>query len=126
MLSCLRNLEKEVKDIQKLALSNNSNQKDKKQLADLGESIKFMSDKFDEFEKGRQEQKKVIEELRSEVSSLNENLNCITEKMDRQKQYSRRNCLLIHGITEGNQENADALVLKIFKEKLDIELTQEI
>ena len=126
MLSCLRNLEKEVKDIHKLALSNNNNQKDKKQLADLGESIKFMSDKFDEFEKGRQEQEKVIEELRSEVSSLNEKLNCITEKMDRQKQYSRRNCLLIHGITEGNQENADALVLKIFKEKLDIELTQEI
>ena len=46
--------------------------------------------------------------------------------MDRQEQYSRGNCLLIRGITEGNQENTDALVLKIFKEKLDIELTQEI
>ena len=68
----------------------------------------------------------MIEELRSEVSSLNEKLNCITKKMDRQEQYSRGNCLLIHGITEGNQENTDALVLKIFKEKLDIELTQEI
>ena len=44
--------------------------------------------------------------------------------MDQQEQYSRRNYLLIHEITEGNQENADALALKIFKGKLDIELTQ--
>ena len=54
--------------MQKLALSNNNNQiKGEKQLGDLSESIKFMSDKFDEFEKERQEQKKVIQELRGEV-----------------------------------------------------------
>ena len=66
LLSCLRNLEKELKDIHKSALSNNNNNqiKGEKQLADLNESINFMSDKFDEFEKQRQEQKKVIEELR--------------------------------------------------------------
>ena len=121
----LRNLEKEVKDIHKLALSNNSNQiKGEKQLADLSKSIKFISHKFDEFEKEREEQKKVIEELRGEVSSLNEKLNGFTEQVDRQEQYSRRNCLLIHGITEGNQENTDDLALEIFREKLDIELTQ--
>ena len=69
LLSCLRNLETEVKDIHKLALSNNSNQiKWEKQLADLSESIKFMSDKSDEFETERQ--KKVIEELRREFYSL--------------------------------------------------------
>ena len=80
-----------MKDIHKLALSNNNNQiKGEKQLADLSESIKFMSDKFDEFEKERQEQKKVIEELRGEVSSLNEKLNGITEQVDWLEQYSRR------------------------------------
>ena len=80
LLSCLRNLEKEVKDIHKLALSNNDNQiKGKKLSADLSESIKFMSDKFDEFEKERQEQKKVIEEVRGDVCSLNEKLNGLTE-----------------------------------------------
>ena len=36
LLSCLRNLEKEVKDIHKLALSNNNNQiKGEKHLADI-------------------------------------------------------------------------------------------
>ena len=83
-----------MKDIRKLALSNNDNQiKGEKQLADLTESIKFMSDKFDEFEKERHEQKMVIEELRGDVSSLNEKLNGLTEQVDRQEQYSRRNCL---------------------------------
>ena len=90
LLSCLRNLEEELKDIHKSALSNNNNNqiKGEKQLADLNESINFMSDKFDEFEKQRQEQKKVIEELRGSVSSLNEKLNGFTEQLDRQEQYS--------------------------------------
>ena len=120
---------REVKDIHKLPLSNNNNNnnnqiKGKKLLVDLSESIKFMSDKFDEFEKERQVQKQVIEELRGEVSSLNEKRNSITEQVDQQEQYSRRNRLLIHGIAERNQENTDDLALEIFREKLDIELTQ--
>ena len=42
-LSCLQNLENEVKDIHKLSLSNNNNQiKGEKQLADLSESVKFI------------------------------------------------------------------------------------
>ena len=80
-----------------------------------------MSDKFDEFEKNKKEQKKVIAELRGEVSFLNEKLNCITEQVE---QYSSRNYLLIHGITGGNQENTDTLAIEIFKEELVTKLTQ--
>ena len=75
-----------------------------------------MSDRFDEFEKERQEQKKVIEEWRGEVSSLNEKLNDFTEQVHLQEQYSRRNCHLIHGITEKNQENTDDLALEFSEE----------
>ena len=56
--------------------------------------------------------KNVIEELRSDISSLNKKLNCITEQVDQQEQYSRQNCVsmqllehLIHGITKKSQEN---------------------
>ena len=52
-----------------------------------------MSDKFDESDKETQEQKKVTEKRRGEVSSLNEKLNCIAEQVDRQEQYFRRNGL---------------------------------
>ena len=109
-----------VKNIYKLAFSNNNNNNQiegEKQLPNLSGSIKFMSNKFNEFEKGRQKQKKVIEELRSEIFSLNEKLDCITEQVDRQEQYSRRNCLLMHGITKKIQKNTDDLALEIFKEK---------
>ena len=62
--------------------------------------------------------------LRGEASSLNKKRNGFTEQVDGQEQYSGRNCLLIHGITEGNQENTVGLALEIFREKLDIQLTQ--
>ena len=57
----------------------------------------------------------MIEELKGEVSSLNEKLNCITEQVDRQEQDSGRNCFLIHGITEESKGNTDTLALQIFK-----------
>ena len=82
-----------------------------------------MSNTFDKFEKEGQEQKKVIGDLRSEAFSLNEKLGCIMKQVDQQDQYSRWNCLLIHGIAEESQENTDALTLEIFKENLIIELT---
>ena len=37
---------------------------------------------------------------------------------DRQEQYSRRNCLLIHGIAETQDENTDQIVMNLVKDKL--------
>ena len=86
------NLEKEVKDIHKLVFFNNNNQsKREKQLADLNRLMKFLSTKFYEFGKERQKQKKVIEEIYGAVSFSNEKRNSITEQVDQQEQYSRRN-----------------------------------
>ena len=39
----------------------------------------------------------------------------MAEKLDRQEQYSRRNCILIHGLAEQWNENTDQLVLKNHK-----------
>ena len=44
--------------------------------------------------------------------------------VDRQEQYSRRNCLLVHGIEETNDENKDDLVLKSIYEKLGVDITE--
>ena len=85
-----------------------------------------MSNKFDEFEKERQEQEKEIKELRSEICFFNEKCNCIMEQEDQQEQYSRQNWFLIHSMElQESQENTDALDLEIFKEKLDIKLIQK-
>ena len=39
--------------------------------------------------------------------------------MERQEQYSRRNCILIHGLKEEKNESADERVLKLFREELN-------
>ena len=38
--------------------------------------------------------------------------------MERQEQYSRRNCILIHGLKEKMDESTDR-VLKLFREELN-------
>ena len=72
----------EVKFIHKVTFSNNNIQiKAEKQLVNLSELINYISNKFNKFEKERQEKKKVIGELRSEVFSLNEELDSVMEQV---------------------------------------------
>ena len=39
--------------------------------------------------------------------------------MDRQEQYSRRNCILIHGLKEEQNESTNDRVLELFREELN-------
>ena len=57
--NCLRNVEMETKDIYTVANSTQDHQiKGEKQLIDLTESIKILSDKFEEYEKDRESKKR--------------------------------------------------------------------
>ena len=42
--------------------------------------------------------------------------------LDRQEQYSRRNCLLIHGVPESKNQNTDEQVIDTIKEKMGEEI----
>ena len=42
--------------------------------------------------------------------------------MEKQEQYSRRNCLLLHGIPEKKQENTDELCIKAINKHLDLDI----
>ena len=54
LFNCLKNLEAKVMEIYEQGNENrNMHIKDKKQLVDLAESVKFMTSKFDELEKDR-------------------------------------------------------------------------
>ena len=44
-------------------------------------------------------------------------------KSDDSEQYFLRNCLLVHGVEEQEQEDTDNIVLNVIKEHLDIELS---
>ena len=64
-MNCLKNLEKEVKELKDLASSNNANQiKGKRQLLELKDAVDFISNKFDDFKRDRLEKEKIIKDLK--------------------------------------------------------------
>ena len=46
-------------------------------------------------------------------------------QVDQQAQYSRRNCLLFHGIKEEKGEDIDNIIINTVKEEMDIEISPE-
>ena len=122
LFNCLRNVERQTKDIYTLANSTQNHQiKGGKQLIDLTELI-FLSDKFREYEEGRAKKDKIIEDLKSEVDSLSTKIEKLEKLQDQQEQYSRRNCLLVHGIAEAKEEITDEVIINALNEKLDLEI----
>ena len=108
LFNCLKNLEAKVMEIYEQGNENkNMHIKGKKPLVDLAESVKFMTSKFDELEKDWKEKEKIINNLKGEVSYLSEKLGKLEEGIDAQQQYSRRNCLLLHGIEETKGQNTN-------------------
>ena len=124
LFNCLRNLQEKVTEVFNLAQDTKNMQiKGDKQPGELKSSVEVMSDKFDEYEKDRKEKEKIINGLQNEVSFLKERIDLLEKMSDDSEQYSRRNCLLVHGVEEQEQENTDDIVLNVIKEHLDIELS---
>ena len=78
-----------------------------------------MTKKFDDYEKDRAEKEKLIKDLREEVSSLKNEHEQLKSDVENQEQYSRRNCLLVHGIREEQGESTDSIVLNAINEYLE-------
>ena len=127
LFNCLKNLEEKMNDLYMLANSNKEMQiKGDKQLIDLTSSVEFLTSKFDELERERKEKDELINSLQIEVSSLKVEVKNLEKKADDQEQYSRRNCLLIHGLTETKTEDTDEIVLDAINNKLNIGMSQII
>ena len=54
---------------------------------------------------------------------MNERIEELESKVDHQEQYSRKNCILIHGITENKRENTDQQAIDFINDNLDIKMT---
>ena len=80
----------------------------------------FISNKVDDFERGRLEKEKIIKDLKEEVKPyLMGKVDDITAETDRQDQYSRRYCL-----PDNKNENIDVLAMEAIVTKMDIKITQ--
>ena len=84
----------------------------------------FIFNKFDDFERDRLEKGEIITALKEEVTYKRGKVDNITAETDRQEQYSRRNCQVIHGIPENKNENTDVLAMEVIDSKMDIKITE--
>ena len=85
------------------------------------------------YEKDRKAKEELIIKLQTQVTELTDKVSNLSVQADEQEQYSRRNCLLIHGVEENRNEDTDTLSINIIKEHLgldiqpsDIDRTQRI
>ena len=68
------------------------------------------------------EQRKIIEDLKSEVDSLSTKIEKLEKLQDQQEQYSRGDCLLVHGTAKEKEEITDEVIINTLNEKLDLEI----
>ena len=123
LYSCMKKLEEEIKKVLQMCEKTKDSQiKGESQLNSLSEAMDFKTNKFEEYERERQEKDKIIDSIKSDMVNMNEKIEKLERIIDRQEQYWRRNSLLLHGITEGERENTDDLVLETLKGKVHVDL----
>ena len=119
-MNCMQNLEKQVGQIFKMLEKTEDRQINSEcQLTDLAKGVDFITQKFDEYEKNRREKDAITATLQSELKSASMKAEDLEKKIHRQEQYSRRNCILIHGLKEDRNESTDDRVLKLFRDELN-------
>ena len=57
------------------------------------------------------------------MSVINKKVENLEKEIDKHEQYSRRNCLLVHGIVETNDEVTDDLVIETISTKVNIKIS---
>ena len=73
-------------------------------MEEVNESIKFINEKLEEMEVNRKEKERQISGLKYEVKTVNEKVETMGRSLDRREQYSRRNCLLVHGVKKKTRQ----------------------
>ena len=125
LLSCLKNLESKVNSIFKDSEEwKESKIKGGDQLDELQKTIEGLTKKFESYEQDRKEKDKIIEDLNNDKILMEKKIENLEKAVDKQEQYSRRNCILIHGIVEKENENTDNLIVDTLNEHLDVNISE--
>ena len=89
-------------------------------FSELIKAIDLISGKFDDYEGEIRKKDKTIKDLKSKLSDLNTLFKNLEIQLNRQEKYSRRNCILIHGITETQNENTYDIYLRTINKHLEV------
>ena len=111
-----------MKEIFVLAKSTQEQQiKGEKQLNDLHDSVQFISNKF-KYEEEPAKNNEIIGNLQLQVKTLSSKTSKLEKQADQQEQYSKRNCLLVHGIKEVRGKATDDIIIETISQNLDIDI----
>ena len=66
-----------------------------------------------------------ITQLEKTIENLVEKQKSLSSEIDDLEQYSRRNCLVLHGVNESNNENTNEIIIKTFSEELGVEIKED-
>ena len=119
MIQYMKRFEAQLKDLHNTTEQTKNNQiKGEGHLQELTKFIEFANNRFDEYKKEKKEKDELIKNLRKDVNDMAGIIDNLSLGLDRQEQYSRRNCLLLHNIPETSNENTNDLVIKTVNEEL--------
>ena len=117
--NCLKRIESDVKKLFEIQAESKDAQ------IKVTESLQNLSDKLDEIEAENKKKDEKITQLEERVKELEKEKKDIYGNIDEMEQYSRRNCLLLHGVRENSNENTDDIAVKTISENLDIDIQKE-
>ena len=124
--NCLQNLETEMKSIKQISLAAKDWQiKGTEQFNDMNKAINFINEKFEDFEKTLKEKEEEIKLLEKGNNYLNKRLYEMDAVVDRQEQYTRRNCLLVQEIVEKTVEDTDEKIINALQQSMDERIKPE-
>ena len=63
--------------------------------------------------------------IESKLGDLGNNIKALSDEVDALEQYSRRNCLLLHGVPESSNDTTEAAIT-VFKDNLELNITNEL
>ena len=123
LYNCVKNIESKMKEL----ITNSQDMKERqikgeRQLNELTNSI---NEKFEELEKDKKEKEIKIKNLEEKVSLMSNKIETLEKSFDNQEQYSRRNCLLVHGIEEKEGEQTDKVIIDTVVEKMNMAITSD-
>lgn len=117
--NCLKRIETDVKKLFELQAESKDAQ------IKATQSLQYLSNKLDEIEVENNKKDERITQLEERVKKLEKEKKDVCDNIDKMEQYSRRNCLLLHGVRENSNEDTDDIVVKTISENLDIDIQKE-
>lgn len=98
----------------------------KETISELLNDEKFISTIAEKVEQKLKlkETKQTVQELQKEVEVLKYNNRKLQDDIETLQQHLKRKSIRIHGLPENNDENIHEKVIKVFKEKLKVNVTK--